>query len=260
MSFSVTDKAVTFLVVEPLNCTFHYDTSEDKRVAETATTPTIPYFGRDVKWNRLKDFTIYLKKGGKCFVMIKEKLNFQDKKRNNAWHHFLTITHHKLVVMEGCFRVGLIKQGLLHDLSKYSWTEFRTGMNYYQGTRSPNAAEKEEKGYSEAWLHHKGRNKHHFEYWTDVSTKEQDWKIVGVKMPLNYLVEMVMDRIAASKIYQGKNYTDGSAYAYFARNKDYLVMHPETKAMLDKILQLLREEGESKTFAYLRKLLKKGTY
>lgn len=192
--------------------------------------------------------------------MIKERLNFQDKKTNNAWHHFLTITHHKLVVMEGCFRVGLFKQGLLHDLSKYSWTEFKTGVQYYQGTRSPNAAEKEEKGYSEAWLHHKGRNKHHFEYWTDVSSKDENWKIIGVKMPLNYLVEMVMDRIAASKIYQGKNYTNAAPYQYFMRSKDYVVMHPETKAMLEKILLMLKEKGERKTFAYIRRLLKKGTY
>jgi len=138
--------------------------------------------------------------------MSSVKLNEEEKRLlHNAWHHFLTITHHKLVVMEGCFKVGLFKQGLLHDLSKYSWEEFKTGVKYYQGTRSPNAAEKEEKGYSSAWLHHKGRNKHHFEYWTDVSTAEDHWKIVGVKMPVNYLAEMVMDRIAASKIYQGRN-------------------------------------------------------
>ena len=129
--------------------------------------------------------------------MSSVKLNEEEKRLlHNAWHHFLTITHHKLVVMEGCFKVGLFKQGLLHDLSKYSWEEFKTGVKYYQGTRSPNAAEKEEKGYSSAWLHHKGRNKHHFEYWTDVSTAEDHWKIVGVKMPVNYLAEMVMDRIA----------------------------------------------------------------
>lgn len=186
--------------------------------------------------------------------------NFQYKKENNAWKHFITITHHKWEVMQGCFRVGLYKQGILHDLSKYAWEEFRTGVYYYQGTRSPNAAEKEEKGYSSAWLHHKGRNKHHFEYWTDVSTKEENWKIVGVKMPLNYLIEMVMDRIAASKIYQGKNYTDSMPYEYFSRSKDYIVMHPETKEMLDQILKMLKEEGEKKTFAYIRKLLKRGTY
>lgn len=192
--------------------------------------------------------------------MIKEKMNFQNKKRNNAWRHFLTITHHKLLVMEGCFKVGLYKQGLLHDLSKYSPEEFRTGVRYYQGTRSPNAAEKEEKGYSSAWLHHKGRNKHHFEYWTDVSTRENNWKIVGVKMPVNYLAEMVMDRIAASKTYQGKDYTDASPYIYFSRNKEFLTMHPETKAELNKILLMLKEKGERKTFAYLRHILKRGDY
>ena len=192
--------------------------------------------------------------------MKKEYKNFQYKRENNAWNHFVTITHHKFVVMQGCFRVGLYKQGFLHDLSKYTWEEFRTGVMYYQGNRSPNAAEKEEKGYSSAWLHHKGRNKHHFEYWTDVSTKEENWKVIGVKMPLNYLVEMVMDRIAASKIYQGDKYTDSMPYEYFARSKDHIVMHPETKEMLDKILKMLKDHGEKKTFAYIRKLLKKGTY
>ena len=192
--------------------------------------------------------------------MMKEKKNFQDKTINNACKHFITITHHKWVVMKGCFRVGLYKQGLLHDMSKYSWAEFKTGVQYYQGNRSPNAAEKEEKGYSSAWLHHKGRNKHHFEYWMDVAMKKDNWKVIGVKMPLNYLIEMVMDRIAACKIYQGKNYTDDMPYAYFERSKEYITMHPETKEMLDKILMMLKEKGEKKTFAFVRELLKKGTY
>ena len=102
---------------------------------------------------------------------------------HKAWHHFLTITQHKLLVMQNCFRVGLFKQGLLHDLSKYSPAEFLTGVHYYQGDRSPNAAEREEKGYSSAWLHHKGRNKHHFEYWIDFSRTSQG--IAGAKMPVN---------------------------------------------------------------------------
>lgn len=174
--------------------------------------------------------------------------------------HFLTITRHKILVMEGCFRVGLYRQGLLHDLSKYSWTEFRTGVRYYQGTRSPNAAEKEEKGYSSAWLHHKGRNKHHFEYWIDVSSADRNWEICGVKMPVRYLVEMVMDRVAACRVYQGKNYTDGAAYAYFMRGRDHVVMHPETKAMLEKILLMLKEKGERRTFAFMRELLQRGEY
>ena len=192
--------------------------------------------------------------------MVKESLNFQNKMRNNAWNHFRTITHHRFLVMKGCFRVGLYKQGLLHDLSKYTWEEFRTGIRYYQGNRSPNAAEKEEKGYSPAWLHHKGRNRHHFEYWTDISTREENWRIVGLKMPVRYFVEMIMDRIAASKTYRGKAYTDGDPYAYFSRNTDVLKMHPETTRELDKVLLMLEKKGERYTFRYLRYLLKKGDY
>ena len=178
----------------------------------------------------------------------------------NFFGHLSTINEHRFLVMKHCFRVGLYKQGLTHDLSKYSPTEFIPGVKYFQGDRSPNNAQREHEGYSSAWLHHKGRNKHHFEYWTDVSTAENNWKIVGVKMPVNYLAEMVMDRIAASKIYQGKNYTDAAPYTYFSRNKEFIVMHPETKACLDKILLMLKEKGERKTFAYIRKLLKDGDY
>ena len=63
----------------------------------------------------------------------------------NAVRHFRTITKHKWLVMKSCLAVGLFRQGVLHDLSKYSWEEFATGVRYYQGTRSPNAAEKEVK-------------------------------------------------------------------------------------------------------------------
>ena len=124
-----------------------------------------------------------------------------------ALAHFHTITKHKILVMKECFRVGLYRQGLLHDLSKYSPTEFRVGCKYYQGTRSPNNAEREDKGYSSAWLHHKGRNKHHYEYWIDYSLDGKH-VLAGMKMPVRYVVEMFLDRIAASKVYKGDKYKD----------------------------------------------------
>ena len=79
--------------------------------------------------------------------------------------HFKTITRHKILVAKGCFKLGLYYQGIMHDMSKYSPTEFLAGAKYYQGTASPNNAERMDKGISTAWLHHKGRNRHHFEYW-----------------------------------------------------------------------------------------------
>ncbi len=166
------------------------------------------------------------------------------------WQHFKTITHHRFLVMLGCFRVGLIRQGLTHDLSKYSPTEFWNGARYYQGSRSPNAAEREDKGFSEAWMHHKGRNRHHYEYWTDMNAQTRRYE--PVPMPRKYLVEMVMDRRAACMVYQGKHYTDGSALRYFENSRERELMHPQTRRQLGYILTMLRDEGERATFAYLR--------
>ena len=173
-----------------------------------------------------------------------------------AWQHFKTITKHKLLVMDGCFRVGLYRQGLTHDLSKYSPTEFWVGAHYYQGDKSPNAAERAEKGYSQAWMHHKGRNRHHYEYWTDMS--KETGRYEAIPMPRRYLVEMVMDRRAACKVYEGENYTPASALNYLERSRERLLMHPQTLRELTYILTMLRDEGEKVTFGYLRSIVLAG--
>ena len=170
-----------------------------------------------------------------------------------AWQHFKTITYHSWLVRQGFFKVGLYWQGLTHDLSKYSPTEFMVGAKYYQGTRSPNSAERVEKGYSLSWMHHKGRNKHHWEYWTDLSLQTMVYSPVA--MPRKYLVEMVMDRIAACKVYQGEKYTDASALVYLQNGVDRIRMHPQTQRELEYILTMLRDEGEEKTFRYVRSRL-----
>ena len=173
----------------------------------------------------------------------------------NAIAHFRTITAHKMLVMKKCFRVGLYKQGLLHDLSKYSWTEFRVGCRYYQGIRSPNNAEREDLGYSGAWLHHKGRNKHHYEYWIDYSMQAAPGSMIPVPMPDQYIAEMIMDRIAACKVYKGRDYTDASPLEYYLQGKDKIPIHPKTAAVLERILRMLAKEGEEKTFRYIRRRL-----
>ena len=115
----------------------------------------------------------------------------------NIKGHFETITRHKLLVMKYCFACGLYEQGLAHDLSKYSPTEFIPGCIYYQGDHSPNEAEREARGYTSAWLHHKGRNKHHLEYWIDYSTTKTG--LTGMKIPLRYVCEMVCDRVPPAR-------------------------------------------------------------
>lgn len=166
------------------------------------------------------------------------------------WFHLKTINHHKWLVMKYCFRLGMYKQGLLHDLSKYSPVEFMVGAKYYQGDRSPNNAEREDKGYTSAWLHHKGRNKHHLEYWIDYGLNHQG--LVGMKMPVKYVVEMFCDRIAASKNYNQDAYTDRMPLEYFLRGKSRTVLHPETEKLLTELLTRLAEDGEQNTFRYIR--------
>ena len=173
-----------------------------------------------------------------------------------AWQHLKTITRHRRLVRQGCFKVGLYWQGLTHDLSKYSPTEFRSGIRYYQGTRSPNTAEREEKGYSEAWMHHKGRNRHHYEYWNDLSLETRRYEYMP--MPRKYLVEMVMDRRAACMVYQGENYHPSSALEYLVNSRERVLMNPQTERELRHILTMLAEEGEEKTFRYLRQEVLKG--
>lgn len=166
-----------------------------------------------------------------------------------AFGHLKTISKHKLIVGQLCFKLGLYRQGLAHDLSKYSLTEFMTGARYYQGDRSPNSAERDEKGYSMSWLHHKGRNKHHWEFWVDFTRNG----IIAAKMPYRYVLEMICDRIAASKVYKGANYTDASALEYYEFTRFYYVIHPETDALLKYLLTYLAEHGEDETFRMIKK-------
>ena len=116
----------------------------------------------------------------------------------NIKGHFETITRHKLLVMKYCFACGLYEQGLAHDLSKYSPTEFIPGGLYYPGAHSPNAA---------------------------------------------------------SRIYLGDRYTDASPWEYYDRSKGHYMLHPETRALLEKLLKMVRDLGQERTFAYMKFLL-----
>ena len=169
--------------------------------------------------------------------------------------HFSTITRHRHLVIAHCIKAGITFQGLLHDLSKYSPAEFIPGVRYYQGTRSPNEREREVIGYSSAWMHHKGRNKHHFEYWRDLNPATKQYE--PVQMPLRFLTEMFCDRVAASKIYKGNAYTDGAPLAYFLHGNAGKKMHAQTAQ--EKWLRMLASEGEEKTFAYIRALNRKAS-
>jgi len=169
----------------------------------------------------------------------------------NLKGHFLTIITHKAKVLYHCAKSGIIWQGITHDMSKFSPSEFIPGVIFYQGNRSPNEAEREKKGYSIAWMHHKGRNRHHFEYWTDYNIRTK--KAEPVKMPDRFIAEMFCDRVAASKTYLKEKYTDRAPLEYFLKAKGRREIHPDTSRKLEFLLTMLAERGEEYTFAYIRK-------
>ena len=181
-----------------------------------------------------------------------------------AWKHLCTILHLKNLVRAGCFKIGLYKQGLLHDMSKYTPTEFLVGCKYYQGTMSPNNAEREDKGYSAAWLHHKGRNKHHMEYWIDYGVGDgRDGQkthrgICGMKMPIKYVAEMYVDRVSASKNYQRDKFKLDSPLQYYLKGRKYYILNEDTKAMLELLLVMLAVKGEDEVNHFLKYEVLKG--
>ena len=175
---------------------------------------------------------------------------------SNFFGHLGTVNRHRHEVIRNSFRCGILWQGLRHDLSKYSPSEFSKGVKYFQGNRSPNDAEREDYGFSYAWMHHKGRNKHHFEYWTDYDRVTR--KLEPVKMPPRYVIEMFCDRVSASKVYMKESYTDASPLEYYSRAKKTRNIHPETAAEIEFLLEMLRDKGEEETFAYIRKIDKKN--
>lgn len=172
----------------------------------------------------------------------------------NIAGHFQTITRHRHKVIANCARAGILWQGLRHDLSKYSPSEFWVGARYYQGTRSPNEGEREAYGYSKAWMHHKGRNRHHFEYWTDYNPATR--MLRPIPMPTRYVVEMFCDRVAASKIYMGERYQDDSALQYFLKGKAHRSIDPETSELLEHLLTTLAEKGEDAAFTEARRQIR----
>lgn len=167
--------------------------------------------------------------------------------------HLHTVNSHRRLVRKYCFKLGLYRQGMMHDLSKYSPSEFIPGVKYYQdGHRSPNNAQREDEGVSKAWLHHKGRNKHHFEYWIDYDVDGNSTILAGMKMPVKYVAEMFCDRVAASRIYNKDKYKDSDPLDYYIKGLGHYIMHPETDELLHNLLKMLAHKGEEYTFAYIK--------
>ena len=160
----------------------------------------------------------------------------------NIVKHFILITKHKWVVFKLCCKVGIPWRGLVHDLSKYSPTEFFESVKYYTGNKSPIIVCKEKNGYSKAWLHHKGRNKHHSEYWVDNNAP-----IKAPIIPYVYTAEMICDKVAAGIIYNGDKWTNSTQLEYWEKEKELLTMNKKIEDLLTEVFTQISNQGLDKT-------------
>lgn len=162
--------------------------------------------------------------------------------------HLWTTIKHKHWVFYYSIRCGIPWQGLTHDLSKFSPIEFFESVRYFTGCGSPINAAKADKGYSKAWFHHRGRNKHHYEYWVD-------WLDLGgvpVKIPYKYVLEMVCDYLAAARTYTKKQFSYKNEYEWWLSRGENAKMHVETKKILNFIFHDLLIYDDSEVFKKIR--------
>ena len=160
----------------------------------------------------------------------------------NTLKHFNLVTRHRWVVFKLCCKAGIPWRGLVHDLSKFSPTEFWESVKYYNGSMSPILFAKRKQGYSKAWLHHKGRNKHHPEYWVDWALPQK-----AIIMPYKYAVEMVCDKMAAGIVYNGKDWKQDTQIKYYMKERETSIVHPQIDKFLLEIFTQVSEQGIDKT-------------
>lgn len=171
----------------------------------------------------------------------------------NFFGHLHTVNKHRFKVFCLCFKAGIPWRGFVHDLSKYSPVEFFEGVKYFSGKYSPIKNCKNDLGYSKAWLHHTGRNKHHPKYWYDYNAPDET-----PIMPYKYFVEMICDTMAAGITYQGKNWTKEYQLSYWERTKNNEKTNPQIKKLCTIVYKEIARDGLDKVInkKYLQELYK----
>ena len=189
---------------------------------------------------------------------MRRTLSMNKKNFIAAFKHLNTVLTHKKWVFYYCCKAGIPFRGLVHDLSKFSPTEFGESIKYYTGTHSPIDECKKKNGVSYAWMHHKGRNSHHYEYWQDNFDKGTD----HIKMPYKCAIEMICDYLGAGRAYQKKNnFTFTSEYNWWQGKKKLVKsMHPQTFYFIDKMFNIMKDledKGQNPEYALDKRYTKR---
>ncbi len=168
--------------------------------------------------------------------------------------HTQTILTHINIVRDLCYKMGIPKLGDEHDLSKFNDDEFAI-YKYATGKGSPHDVARAELGYSPSWIHHKARNQHHWEYWTDFNEAKPNgdgtFTIVCrcVKMPYDRVVEMFCDFVGAGKAYDKGDWTVKTPIEYWNKKcEGQRAMHKDSEQLIKKLLTTLSEKNSLEDF------------
>ena len=143
--------------------------------------------------------------------------------------HLWVVIKHKYNVLVFATKLGIFWTGLVHDLTKFTPTEFCLSVKYFHGKKSPTIVErKDNDNFSYLCVAHTGRNKHHWQYWVDYTRND----IIVNRIPYKHALEYVADVMSASKVYNPENFTFIVAYNYFKEHSQTYLMHPATKEFI----------------------------
>ena len=152
------------------------------------------------------------------------------------------VLRHKWFVLLECARRGILSRGLLHDLSKFSPSEWGPYVDHFYGRRL--GRQRDATGYykptdtgdfafDNAWLHHAHRNDHHWQYWVQADEPGTEPRVHP--MAGYALIEMVCDWVGAARA-QRSQATVGE---WYAANGHKMLLHPNTRTHVEFILDEL---------------------
>lgn len=144
--------------------------------------------------------------------------------------YFKYVLRHKWFVLLACKKVKCsLWRAIIHDFSKFlpsEWFPYAECFYKPDGSKQYN----ETLDFNIAWLMHQHRNKHHHQFWV---LKCDDGRLNPMPMPEKYIREMIADWIGAGMAIAGRK----SLLPWYEENKAKIVLHDETRNILEQILR-----------------------
>jgi len=147
--------------------------------------------------------------------------------------YFKAVMRHKWFVFLECCKLGIPLLGIIHDLSKFTLSEWRGYARYFYGKRTPSV----EFDFDRAWLHHQHRNKHHWQRWLlTLDSVRSDGKFIAMIMPEKYQREMLADWRGAGRAYGNPDTKD-----WYLNNRNKMTLNCVTRTWIEQQLGIDKE-------------------